>query len=70
MGALTGVIRRLPVGAGLVYDYIPVDVVINQILLTAYHVQKKKYVFRPFLSSCSYCCCVYYLICFLYCIHF
>lgn len=42
MGASKGVVRRLPIGIGLIYDYIPVDVVVNQILVTAYHVNEKK----------------------------
>lgn len=42
MGASKGVIRRLPIGSGLVYDYIPVDVVVNQVLVTANHVNHKK----------------------------
>lgn len=41
MGASKGVVRRLPVGTSLVYDYIPLDTVVNQILVTAYHVDKK-----------------------------
>lgn len=45
MGASKGVVRRLPVGTGLIYDYIPVDVVVNQILVTAQHVNEKKYIF-------------------------
>lgn len=44
MGASKGVVRRLPIGTGLIYDYIPVDVVVNQILVTAYHVNEKKLV--------------------------
>jgi len=32
MGALKGVVRRLPVSQSLIYDYIPVDVVINTII--------------------------------------
>lgn len=32
MGASKGVIRRLPVNTTLIYDYIPVDVVINTII--------------------------------------
>ncbi|KAJ8956235.1 hypothetical protein NQ318_014966 [Aromia moschata] len=32
MGAAKGVIRRLPVGKELVYDYIPVDIVVNNLL--------------------------------------
>lgn len=42
MGAAKGVVRRLPIGAGLVYDYIPVDTVVNQILVTGQHVFEKK----------------------------
>lgn len=32
MGAYKGIIRRLPVVTSLVYDYIPVDLVINTII--------------------------------------
>lgn len=32
MGASKGVIRRLPVNTTLIYDYIPIDVVINTII--------------------------------------
>ena len=42
MGAAKGVIRRLPVGKTLVYDYIPVDTVVNQILVTGQHIVQKK----------------------------
>lgn len=42
MGAAKGVIRRLPLSLDLINDYIPVDVVVNQILITAYHVNKIK----------------------------
>lgn len=42
MGASKGVVRRLPVGTNLVYDYIPVDTVVNQVLVTGYHVAQKK----------------------------
>lgn len=42
MGASKGVVRRLPVGQDLIYDYIPVDVVVNQILVTGQHVFAKK----------------------------
>lgn len=37
MGAAKGVIRRLPVGKQLIYDYIPVDVVVNQLLVAGFH---------------------------------
>ncbi|RZC35086.1 fatty acyl-CoA reductase -like [Asbolus verrucosus] len=36
MGAAKGVIRRLPVGKHLVYDYIPVDMVINNLLAAGF----------------------------------
>lgn len=42
MGAAKGVIRRLPVGTELIYDYIPVDMVVNQILVTAFHIQQNR----------------------------
>lgn len=35
MGASKGIIRRLPVAKDLVYDYIPVDVVVNQLIVAA-----------------------------------
>lgn len=42
MGASKGVVRRLPVAPNLVYDYIPIDVVVNQLLITAWHVNQKR----------------------------
>jgi fatty acyl-CoA reductase len=42
MGASKGVIRRLPVDTSLIYDYIPVDTVVNEVLVTAYHVAQKR----------------------------
>lgn len=42
MGASKGVVRRLPVGTSLVYDYIPVDTVVNQVLVTGFHVAQKR----------------------------
>lgn len=36
MAASKGVVRRLPVSKNLVYDYIPVDIVINHMILGAY----------------------------------
>lgn len=38
MGASKGVIRRLPVGKNLTYDYIPVDIVVNNILTAGFYV--------------------------------
>lgn len=42
MGASKGVVRRLPVGKDIIYDYIPVDVVVNEILLCAYYVNRNR----------------------------
>lgn len=42
MGASKGIIRRLPVGQDLIYDYIPVDVVVNQLIAAAYHIATTK----------------------------
>ncbi|XP_015117031.1 putative fatty acyl-CoA reductase CG8306 [Diachasma alloeum] len=36
MGASKGVVRRLPVASQLIYDYIPVDIVVNALLVAAY----------------------------------
>ncbi|GAB0091485.1 Fatty acyl-CoA reductase [Sergentomyia squamirostris] len=41
MGASKGVIRRLPVGLDLIYDYIPVDIVVNQIIVVAAEIATK-----------------------------
>jgi len=40
MGASKGVVRRLPIGLSTVYDYIPVDVVVNEIIICAQYVHK------------------------------
>lgn len=42
MGSSKGVIRRLPVNTKLVYDYIPVDIVVNEILVSGYHAAQKR----------------------------
>lgn len=42
MGAANGVVRRLPVDKNLVYDYIPVDVVVNHILVAGWFVDNKR----------------------------
>lgn len=42
MGASMGVVRRLPIGLDIVYDYTPVDFVVNQVLITAQHVAEVK----------------------------
>lgn len=43
MGAAKGVVRRLPVAKELIYDYIPVDVVTNNIITAAYSVDRDGY---------------------------
>lgn len=40
MGAAKGVIRRLPVASDLIYDYIPVDTVVNNLLAAGFYVGK------------------------------
>lgn len=37
MGAAKGVIRRLPVAVDLIYDYIPIDTVVNTLLVAGFH---------------------------------
>lgn len=43
MGASKGVVRRLPVAKELIYDYIPVDIVVNNIIIAAYAVNQDRY---------------------------
>lgn len=38
MGAELGIVRRLPVNKDLVYDYIPVDIVTNELIVAAWKV--------------------------------
>ncbi|KAJ8972121.1 hypothetical protein NQ314_000347 [Rhamnusium bicolor] len=38
MGAAKGIVRRLPVGLRLVYDYIPVDLVVNELIVAGFYV--------------------------------
>ncbi|XP_044737819.1 putative fatty acyl-CoA reductase CG8306 [Chrysoperla carnea] len=53
MGASKGIIRRLPVGTDLVYDYIPVDVVVNELIVAAYHVMVTKPNTLKIFQCCS-----------------
>ncbi|XP_066990946.2 putative fatty acyl-CoA reductase CG8306 [Anabrus simplex] len=57
MGASKGVVRRLPVKSDLIYDYIPVDMVVNEILVAAWHVASKRSpavsVFHCTSSTCN-----------------
>lgn len=40
MGASKGIVRRLPIAENLVYDYIPVDIVVNSLIVAAYNVDR------------------------------
>lgn len=42
MGAGKGIVRRLPVAENLVYDYIPVDIVVNSLIVAAYSVDRDR----------------------------
>lgn len=57
MGVSKGVIRRLPLAKHLVYDYIPVDIVINTIIAAAYAVERdggrELKVFHSTTSTCN-----------------
>ncbi|XP_053695722.1 putative fatty acyl-CoA reductase CG8306 [Sabethes cyaneus] len=57
MGAAKGVIRRLPVGTELIYDYIPVDTVVNQILVTGCYISdtssKEVAIYHCTSSTCN-----------------
>ncbi|XP_063705737.1 putative fatty acyl-CoA reductase CG8306 [Culicoides brevitarsis] len=57
MGASKGVVRRLPTSKTVIYDHIPVDVVVNEVLITAQHINKKKdgslTIFQCTSSTCN-----------------
>ncbi|CAK9831537.1 Putative fatty acyl-CoA reductase CG8306 [Anthophora retusa] len=57
MGASKGVVRRLPVAKQLIYDYIPVDIVVNNLITAAYAVNqdsgKELKVFHCTSSTCN-----------------
>lgn len=42
MGASKGVVRRLPVVSDLIYDYIPIDVVVNSLIVAAYNIDRDR----------------------------
>lgn len=42
MGAGKGVVRRLPLADNLIYDYIPVDIVVNNLIVAAYAVDRDR----------------------------
>jgi hypothetical protein len=52
MGAAKGVVRRLPADKDLIYDYIPVDIVINELIVAAWHVGTTRYL--NFMLSVSW----------------
>lgn len=51
MGAAKGIVRRLPVNKDLITDYIPIDVVVNEVIVSAWHVGTK----RPSSVSVYHC---------------
>lgn len=42
MGASKGVVRRLPLAKELIYDYIPVDIVVNSLIVAACTVERDR----------------------------
>ncbi|XP_020291379.1 putative fatty acyl-CoA reductase CG8306 [Pseudomyrmex gracilis] len=40
MGASKGIVRRLPVAPDLIYDYIPIDIVVNSLIVSAYNIDR------------------------------
>nr|CAD7266853.1 unnamed protein product [Timema shepardi] len=42
MGASKGVVRRLPVNKNFIYDYVPIDIVVNMILVSAAMISANK----------------------------
>ncbi|KAM3955679.1 putative fatty acyl-CoA reductase CG8306 isoform 1-T2 [Aphomia sociella] len=55
MGASKGVVRRLPLATQNVADYIPVDVVVNQLLVAGWHAAKSKSGLSVYHCSSSTC---------------
>nr|XP_018900096.1 PREDICTED: putative fatty acyl-CoA reductase CG8306 [Bemisia tabaci]XP_018900097.1 PREDICTED: putative fatty acyl-CoA reductase CG8306 [Bemisia tabaci] len=53
MAASKGVVRRLPVSKNLVYDYIPVDIVINHMILGAYKADPSTPIYHCTSSTCN-----------------
>ncbi|KAI5732282.1 hypothetical protein M8J77_024262 [Diaphorina citri] len=56
MGAANGVVRRLPVDKDLIYDYIPIDVVVNNILVAGWFVHAKRPASTPVYHATSSTC--------------
>lgn len=42
MGAGKGVLRRLPVASDLIYDLIPIDLVVNSLIVAAYNIDRNR----------------------------
>lgn len=55
MGASKGVVRRLPLATQNVADYIPVDVVVNQLLVAGWHAAQSKSGLSVYHCSSSTC---------------
>ncbi|KAL0858810.1 hypothetical protein ABMA27_011274 [Loxostege sticticalis] len=55
MGASKGVVRRLPMAKDNIADYIPVDVVVNQLLVAGWHAAKAKSGLSVYHCSTSTC---------------
>ncbi|CAH0404459.1 unnamed protein product [Chilo suppressalis] len=55
MGAGKGVVRRLPLAKENINDYIPVDVVVNQLLVAGWHAAKNKSGLSVYHCSSSTC---------------
>lgn len=51
MGAAKGVVRRLPANKDLIYDYIPVDVVVNNMIVAAYKTGTFRYNYLIIINS-------------------
>jgi fatty acyl-CoA reductase len=43
MGAGKGIVRRLPANKDIIYDYIPVDIVVNELIVAAWQVGRIRY---------------------------
>ncbi|BES87283.1 Male sterility protein [Nesidiocoris tenuis] len=56
MGALKGVVRRLPVDRSVIADYIPVDIVINGMIVGAWHAATTKPSETPIFHLTSSTC--------------
>ncbi|GLG93827.1 Putative fatty acyl-CoA reductase CG8306 [Gryllus bimaculatus] len=56
MGAAKGVVRRLPVCTKLICDYIPVDVVVNEVLVAAWYAATERSTTVPVFHCTSSTC--------------